>query len=459
LRSSTVNGDNVYFGWSLLHMPTAIVGNLDGGTVSEADLKDDDRWLLAKRITESKTFAKSERLSQLLLYLCERCLLGRVTELTEQHIAYSVFERKGRFDPAADTIVRSHMLRLRHKLDTYFEEEKINEQIRITIPRGGYVPAFEDIHEIHSVPAVELPIASAPAQELGVADISQLQRTQRRLVASCAALGTLCVLFIVLLIAGRSGWFQEGIRARSARHQLWTKLFNPASATVLVAADSGLVMLHGTTGQNSTLSEYLSRNFNKELGAIPAARQNEILSLASRRYTSFVDLEFFDRLTHLPEAHSGNYSIRYARDISVNDLKISNVILSGSQDANPWIELFEPQMNFILRNDLPHGVRAFMNRKPQTGEQNVYVCDQLEYGVLAFLPNLSNTGNALIVEGTSVAGTEAISDFLFTDGSLDPFLKKIERKDGSIPHFEILLESRSVSGSASRSQILTYRLH
>jgi hypothetical protein len=218
-------------------------------------------------------------------------------------------------------------------------------------------------------------------------------------------------------------------------------------------------MLHGTTGQNSSLSEYLSRDFSKELGATSAPRRDEILSIASRRYTSFVDLEFVDRLTHLPETNSSKYSIRYARDLSVNDLKNSNVILSGSQDSDPWIELFEPQMNFILHDDLLHGVRAFMNRKPQAGERDLYVCGQFEYGVLAYLPNLSNTGNVLIVEGTSVAGTEAISDFLFADGNLDPFLKQIARRDGSVPHFEILVESRSVSGSASRSLALAYRLH
>ena len=122
------------------------------------------------------------------------------------------------------------------------------------------------------------------------------------------------------------------------------------------------------------------------------------LSIANRRYTSFVDLEFFDRLTHVPEALSRSYAIRYARDISVNDLKSSNEVLSGSQDANPWIEVFEPQMNFVLQNDLLHNVRAFANRKPQTGESSLYRCDQFEYCVLAFLPNLSNTGNVLIAE-------------------------------------------------------------
>lgn len=43
------------------------------------------------------------------------------------------------------------------------------------------------------------------------------------------------------------------------------------------------------------------------------------LSLPARRYTSFVNLELFDRLTHLPEALSGQYSITFAQDMHAND--------------------------------------------------------------------------------------------------------------------------------------------
>jgi len=425
---------------------------------ANGDPEADDRWLLAKRIAESKTFARSERLSHLLLHICERCILGHANELTERNIASGVFDRGANFDSAADTIVRSHILRLRQKLDAYFEEEGSEEQFRITIPRGGYVPAFEQIPTFPAPDKTDLPATSDATQETSAAAISRLQKSQKLLIAVCIALGVLCLLCVAFLVAQRLFRRQQSPE-QLVRHELWKELFNPASPTILVAADSGLVMLHGATGQNSTLSEYLSRDFSKELDAAPSTRRGDILSNAGRRYTSFVDLEFFDRLTHLPEASSANYNIRYARDISVNDLKDSNAILSGSQDADPWIELFEPQMNFLLRDDLQHGVRAFANRKPQSGERNLYVCDQFEYGVLAFLPNLSNTGNVLIVEGTSVAGTQAISDFLFSDNNLVSALRKVARKDGSIPHFEMLLESRSISGSASRSQILAYRLH
>src|SRR6202012_6110564 len=77
--------------------------------------------------------------------------------LTDQQMAADVFERRGPFDPAADTIVRSSMLRLRQKLDIYFNEEGAAEPLRIRIPRGGYSPVFESVGQ----PDGSLPAATA----------------------------------------------------------------------------------------------------------------------------------------------------------------------------------------------------------------------------------------------------------------------------------------------------------
>jgi len=440
-------------------MLVSVAGNSGSDAPVDAVLQEDDRWLLAKLIAESRTFAKSQRLSHLLLYLCEQYLLGRAAELTEPNIAIVVFERRANFDPAEDTIVRSHVLRLRQKLEAYFSEEGAEQKLRISIPKGGYVPAFDEVHGIAVPESVESPVVPDTEREQDLAAISRLRISNRRLTTACIVSGIFTVLVAAFLIGGLPSWLRTEVREHTARHQLWKELFNPNSRTVLVAADSGLVLLHGATHRNSTLAEYLSRDFSNQLSGLPEPQREETLWVAGRRYTSFVDLELFDRLTHLPEALSANYSVRYARDISVDNLKTSNVILSGSQDANPWVEVFEPQMNFVLQDDLSRNIRAFYNRAPAPGEKDRYRSDEYEYGVLALLPNLNNTGNVLIVEGTSVAGTQAISDFLFSDGLLESFLAKVAKPDGSIPHFEILLKSRNLSGSASGSQILAYRLH
>ncbi|HTF64257.1 MAG TPA: hypothetical protein VK638_16355, partial [Edaphobacter sp.] len=61
--------------------------------------------------------------------------------------------------------------------------------------------------------------------------------------------------------------------------------------------------------------------------------------------------------------------------------------------------------------------------------------------------------------GNSMAGTEAITDFLLNDDALLPFLNQLKRPDGTLPHFEVLVESNSVNGNAGPFRILSYRTH
>lgn len=411
---------------------------------------EDPRWLLAERVAASPAFVRSPRLAQLLLYLCRRRLAEQGDQLSEQAIAVEVFGRGFDFDSASDTIVRSHMLRLRQRLEAYFREEGAGEELRITIPRGRYVPSFQPKE------AVEETAAGVPAR-----DGDEVEAPPAR---SAGPFGWMALGAVLLCVAGLivfTGWRVAGAGKRvpyPAMHQFWGRLFPAHSETLLVAADSGLVLLHGITGENTTLSEYAAHDLGHAAASAVGMKPETALSLASRRYTSFVDLELFNRVTHVPEALSGSYSIRYARDISINELKDANAIFSGSADANPWVETFEQEMNFVLQDNLREGMRSFVNRKPQAGEPAKYVTGNAEYGVLAFLSNPSGNGNVLIIEGTSVAGTESASDFLFDSHEFEPFLESIRKADGTVPHFEVLVATESLNGSAAPSRVVAWRV-
>jgi hypothetical protein len=63
-----------------------------------------------------------------------------------------------------------------------------------------------------------------------------------------------------------------------------------------------------------------------------------------------------------------------------------------------------------------------------------------------------------MIEGTSMAGTEAAWDFVSDDSELLPFLRPIQRPDGRIPHFELVLGTQSMSSSAVHSNLLAWRI-
>jgi hypothetical protein len=431
--------------------------------VSTLNLAEDERWLTTMRIVDSPHFRKSPRLSQLLLYLSEQTLLNRTELLTEHTIAMRVFEREADFNPGVDTIVRSHMVRLRQKLENYAVENHGTASMQLAIPKGDYLVRFERIAPSTAVQAEPRRIA---APELPVAmqyDLSG-RRKINYLAVACWTLSliVLVLLGILALVLHRSGKLLE--RAQTIPHPLWSKVFQTHQNTTFVAADSGLVLLHRMTQKDTTLAEYLTRNFEEATRPLSPARTAEVLNIAERRYTSFVDLNTFRRLQQLAFVRGAQLDAKYARDVQMDQLKQGNLILSGARGANPWLELYEPELNFVGANDGVQHKFSFINRHPQAGETAEFSVSEVDpkqpvLGVLAFLPNLDRTGNALIIEGNSMAGTEAISDFLFEDAALLPFLEKIKKADGSLPHFEVLVESNSVNGSAGPFHILAYRTH
>ncbi len=154
-------------------------------------------------------------------------------------------------------------------------------------------------------------------------------------------------------------------------------------------------------------------------------------------------------------------SVRYARDLRPNDFKTGNVILLGSSEADPWDELYEHNMNFVFKDDYK-GVFSILNRNPQRGEPTRWESRRNDpqrrvFGVVAYMPSLAGDGNALLLEGTGMSGTEAGMDFVLDDAQLLPFLNRIRHPDGTLPHFELLLETHNIGASAVRSQILAWR--
>lgn len=95
-------------------------------------------------LLQSSSFARSPGLSRLLSYLCEKVLAGESNQIKEYSVALDVFGRQDSFDQDSDSIVRVQANRLRKRLAEYYASEGKTHRIRISIPVGQYVPAFEE---------------------------------------------------------------------------------------------------------------------------------------------------------------------------------------------------------------------------------------------------------------------------------------------------------------------------
>jgi adenylate cyclase len=95
-----------------------------------------------QRVLASRDFVNSERKRRFLKFVVQETLAGHADRIKAYAIALDVFGRGPSFDPAADPVVRIEAGRLRRCLEHYYLGEGAADRIRITIPKGSYVPHF-----------------------------------------------------------------------------------------------------------------------------------------------------------------------------------------------------------------------------------------------------------------------------------------------------------------------------
>lgn len=98
-----------------------------------------------RRMLDSSDFVASDRNRRFLNYVVEETLAGRADRLKGYTVAVQVFGRDPAFDAQTHPLVRIEAARLRQSLERYYLKAGQTEPIRISIPKGRYVPAFEQV--------------------------------------------------------------------------------------------------------------------------------------------------------------------------------------------------------------------------------------------------------------------------------------------------------------------------
>ena len=409
----------------------------------------DERALLA-RILASRHFVKSGLLSRFLRHICERYLAGGGNALTEHHIGVYVFGRPAGYDCSADNIVRNYARQLRNRLDDYYRWEGRNELLRLEVPRGGYKPVFVRR-------AVEAPPTPAEIRPALVATASNPPRRGTSLRWAVIILSTvvLCLLGVLALL-----WTRSQPAATSPMHSFWTSVFRADRDTVIVDADSGFGTLQDVLGRRLSLADYTSLRLGKL--ALESPEKYVVDDLASQRYTSMTDLETAVALSHLPEVVPSRLTIRFARDLRMEDLKDDNVILVGSAYTNPWAELFEKNLAFDFVGDAGAHTWKIINRHPAPGEAPFYQGERdgeshKTYARIAWVPNLDHTGHILMLQGLDMAGTQAAAQSLLHSTALMDIWRQSNACNTSDASFEVLLGTISIGSNAGTVHVLATR--
>jgi len=168
------------------------------------------------------------------------CVNGRLQEGPTKSANTRLGSRFGRrpgYSAGEDNIVRNYARQLRHRLQQYFQEEGKDEELRVSIPRGKYVPVFTSHHFPEWLRAPEQdnddePLESVPVAERHFAPRQPEAKRKPYVAFLLLAAALSCLVW----------WMVRHFAYQPPEPDpLWTQLFDNNHETLIVPSDDGIV--------------------------------------------------------------------------------------------------------------------------------------------------------------------------------------------------------------------------
>jgi len=424
-----------------------------------------DKRGLVERVADSAAFQKSPRLREFLLYVAECTVNDRLEDAREQKIAQNVFNRGQDYSLGQDNIVRVEARSLRKRLESYFVTDGKDEPVVIIMPRGSYVLSFEPREQAAEMPAAatEAGNGSSPGQDDSGGPIPA-NATPWRVSGLLAAIAVLSTVVVAQWLLGH---------AAKPRHPAETRIL-PFSAlmdntrdTYIVTSDACLLVIEELTRRSVPIQDYITGRYPSAGGGPRDANLGLVRLLRFRNYTDALEATIAGRILLLGSGSSAQMQLRSGHSVQLSDFQNRNVILLGGAASNPWTRLYSDKLNFQTDfSDGHEGIRIYIrNRSPRPGEQAEYFGPVEDgqsgeaYAAISFVPNVSGSGNALLIGGTTAEATAAAGDLILGPTRASKALKAIGIDPAGPPrYFEFLLKVMTIPGGATRASVEASRL-
>jgi hypothetical protein len=426
----------------------------------------DERRALIERVAAGAQLRRSARLRDFLLYVGGQSLKQGCPEIREQEIGAKVFGRSSSYDRSQDNIVRVNATELRKRIELYFASEGANETLILEIPRGGYRPLFHRrLGEVPLSPTASTEGGHSTRPVPGQTTPTPLKAHDKLAQVAWAAISLALALTCAMLFQQNRAMRKllNPWEGKAAVTTFWSGFLSYHQQTDVVLPDDSLSVIEDIVRHPVPLGDYLNRDYMREIQSsdLSPDRKFAVDQVFSHNLVTFGGVRAAQRMLALIPASSSSH-LTLSRYYVADAIKRDNVILLGGKKANPWVHLFDDRMNFVTDFD-NRGSQAFVsNRNPKPGEQSTYVVSSdpnalVGYSVIAYLPNPSHTGNAIILAGTDSDATDAAAEFLTSDEQLKNFQYILNTK--TFPYFEILLKTSRLSGTSLSAELIAYRIY
>ncbi|MGD0832284.1 MAG: hypothetical protein ABR907_15200 [Terracidiphilus sp.] len=387
-----------------------------------------------KRIQSSPHFSHSRRYPNFLNYVVLKTLDGQQDQLKERTIGIEAFGRLPGYDLNEDPIVRVTAGEVRKRLAQYYYEAGHQEEVRIELHPGSYIPDFKFVTaEIPEKPPTPAPTTTGlPAQTLPLP--VKKENPPRRFVPSLKISGAKIVLALGVL-AVAIGLVSLLLRP-SPLDEFWRPVIN-SSSPVLISVGSVMALLdrQPTASGGSNVGDH-------PLYSDPVALADTIA---------------ISSLQQILSNHNKVSSIESSAETTFSDLQRGPVILVSGFN-NPWtMRLTDPLHFRFLRPTLhefeiqdrgdPDNKKWAINTLIPFSEMN------RDFGLIARFHDPTTDQIIVVSAGLGENGTIAASQLLSTEKYFKE-LRQEQRMPKPEQNFEAVIETEIINGRPGPPRIV-----
>jgi hypothetical protein len=420
-----------------------------------------------REIRDGEAFKDSPRSGEFLQYIVEKAISGDVEALKERVIGAELFGRSPSYNTGEDSIVRVTASHVRKRLLRHYERNGETSEFHLSLRSGSYVPEITR-HANGAGSLIPSSNTTDKPKDAPVASEALAKQRSGRIARSiwillCLGLAVACAALAWQIHTMRTtarGW--DGQPTVGA---FWSGFLDPHRETVIVTTDSSISLIEDIRHEPITFDDYTSRRFLEQIQAsdMVAERKEDLSEIFNHNVISFGEARVIQML-------DAEIPLKYPRDIvrarvfSADQFAQNNVILLGGKKAQPWVHLFDNELNFITDYNDARSWPFVRNRNPKPGEPAIYppappglANPMVGYTTIAYLPNPNRMGHVIILAGTDSDATAAGAAFLTSESQLAKFRNALHVD--RFPPFEVLLKVSRVSGAVLDSALIAYRAY
>jgi hypothetical protein len=378
-----------------------------------------------ERLLENPYFSHSKRFPSFLRFVVEHTLSGQTDLLKERTLGIEIFGRDPDYDTATDPIVRVTAAEIRKRIAQYYQEPGHENELRIALPAGSYVPQF---HEAHA------PVAAMVAAMTGIADEP---------VVPAPAEGPNRFLWVVsvviaALLGATAVYLWKSASHPTPANSFWAPVLNGNDSVLFCIADqsqySAIVLRDaGDPAHQITLTDNLTAVVIDDLSPVV-------------------------RMAGLLQSNGKKYSLKGENATNLMDLRAGPTIFVGAFD-NAWtLRMTRPlRYRFANKPDMtelgivdstaPMQNRWFVNRAQQMATNNFR-----DYAIAARFTDATTGKLAIVVAGVSRGGTIAAGEFLTDPANLSQ-LQHIMAGGGDKKNMELVLSTETIGGESGTPKV------